>query len=129
VTVNGIRDTTILVHLFRGNADATKWIASQENLGSTSITRLEFIYGARGKNALAAANKLLNTFETVLLTDLDQIWAEQQLIRYRLSRGVEINDSLIASVCHRLQVPIYTQNVKDMQKILPTALVSRPFIA
>ncbi len=73
--------------------------------------------------------KLLNTFETLALIEADQVWAEQQLITYRLSHGVEINDSLIASVCHRLQVPIYTQNVKDMRKLLPAALVVRPFSA
>jgi len=129
VTVVGIIDTTILVHLFRGNHDATTWIASEKSLGVTSISRLEFIYGARGRTALAAAIKLLNTFEIVPLNDADQKWAEEQLIKYRLSHGVEINDSLIASACHRLQVPIYTQNVKDMQKILPAALVIRPFVA
>ena len=95
----------------------------------TSISRLEFIYGARGRSALAEAIKLLNTFTTITLTDADQIWTEQQLVKYRLSLGVEINDGLIASVCQRLQVPIYTQNVKDMQKFLSPALVIRPLVA
>jgi predicted nucleic acid-binding protein len=129
MTVSGIIDTTILVHLFRGHKDAIAWIATQANLGVTSISRLEFIYGARGKNALAAVLKLLNTFTTISLTDPDQVWAEQQLVKYRLSLGVEINDTLIASVCIRLQIPIYTQNAKDMQKVLPSTLVVRPFVA
>ncbi len=129
MTVSGIVDTTILVHLFRGNKDATIWLATQDNPGVTTISRLEFIYGARGRSAMVAVIKLLNTFETLALTDADQKWAEQQLIKYRLSHGVEINDYLIASVCQRLQVPIYAQNVKDMQKVLPPALVIRPFTA
>ncbi len=127
--VSGILDTTILVHLFRGSKEATAWLATQDQLGVTSISRLEFIYGARGRHALAAVVKLLNTFETLALIEADQVWAEQQLIKYRLSYGVEINDTLIASVCHRLQVPIYTQNVKDMRKLLPAALVVMPFAA
>ncbi len=129
MTVSGILDTTILVHLFRGSKEATAWLATQDRLGVTSISRLEFIYGTRGRRALAVVVKLLNTFETLALIEADQVWAEQQLIKYRLSHGVEINDSLIASVCHRLQVPIYTQNVKDMRKLLPAALVVKPFSA
>ena len=35
----------------------------------------------------------------------------QQLEHYRLSDGVGIHDCLIASVCHRLQVPIYSHNL------------------
>ncbi len=129
MTISGIVDTTILIHLFRGNKDATTWLATQSSPGVTTISRLEFIYGARGRSAMVAVITLLNTFETVAVTDADQKWAEQQLIKYRLSHGVEINDCLIASVCHRLQVPIYTQNMKDMQKVLPSALVIRPFVA
>ena len=81
------------------------------------------------KLAMTAAIKLLNTFEIVPLNEDDQKWAEQQLIRFRLSHGVEINDCLIASICHRLQIPIYTQNVKDMRKLLPAPLVIKPFTA
>lgn len=129
MAISGIIDTTILIHLFRGNSDATQWIATQSSLGVTSISRMEFIYGARGRSAMAAVIKLLNLFDTVPVIDADQGWAEQQLITFRLSHGVEINDCLIASVCHRLQVPIYTQNVKDMVKTLPASLVIRPFVA
>ena len=127
--IDGIIDTTILIHLFRGNKDAAAWIATQRTLGVTTISRMEFIYGARGRSALATVMQLLNTFASVALTDADQLWAEQRLIAYRLSHGVEINDTLIASVTHRLQVPLYTQNVKDMQKVLPAELVIRPFVA
>jgi len=129
ITVSGIIDTTILIHLFRKNKESIEWIASQKNLGMSSVSRLEFIYGARGKKALTQVINLLSTFETIMLTDADQQWAEQQLIMYRLSHGVEINDSWFASVCYRLQLPIFTQNIKDMQKILSPSLVIRPFVA
>jgi predicted nucleic acid-binding protein len=127
--IDGIIDTTILIHLFRRNKNAITWLATQSNLGVTTISRLEFIYGARGRSAMMAAIQLLNTFRTIPLSEADQKWAEQQLIKYRLSHGVEINDSLIASVSHRLQMPLYTQNIKDFQKLLPAVLVVRPFVA
>ncbi len=38
----------------------------------------------------------------------------EQMERYRLSHGVTINDCLIASVAYRLEVPLYTHNIKDM---------------
>jgi hypothetical protein len=50
----------------------------------------------------------------------------QQLERYRLSHGVEMNDCLIASVRHRLQVPLYTHNVKDMRVLLDEPLIRIP---
>lgn len=47
--------------------------------------------------------------------------------QYRLSHGIGINDCLIASVAHRLQVPILTHNQKDFLKILPANLVIKPY--
>jgi predicted nucleic acid-binding protein len=40
---------------------------------------------------------------------------------------VSFKDCLIASVAHRLQVPLYTQNVKDFLVILPARLVIKPY--
>lgn len=42
----------------------------------------------------------------------------EQIENYRLSHGVATNDCLIASVAYRLQVPLYTHNLKDMTSIL-----------
>lgn len=63
--------------------------------------------------------------EYVLPVDMDR--AIQQMQLYRLSHGIAINDCLIASVCHRLGVPIYTDNQKDFLKILPPELVVKPY--
>lgn len=69
----------------------------------------------------------MKRFDMEYLTRADMDWAMEQMERYRLSRGVEINDCLIASVAYRLQVPIYTQNQKDFLKLLPPKLVIQPF--
>jgi predicted nucleic acid-binding protein len=61
------------------------------------------------------------------LTRADMDWAMQQLERYRLSHGVEMNDCLIASVAHRLQVPLYTHNLRDMRVLLKETLVIKPY--
>ncbi len=62
-----------------------------------------------------------------MLTHADQQWAMAQLLKYRLSRGLSFKDSLIASAAHRLQVPLYTQNVKDFVAVLPAGLVIKPY--
>jgi predicted nucleic acid-binding protein len=127
MTLSGMIDTTVLVHLYRGSTSAAAWLRTQSELGVSSVTQLEFIYGARGKNGLLTATKLLNAFTLVCLTDADQMWAIDRMKRLRLSLGIEINDTLIASACNRLQIPIFTHNVKDMRKLLPTSLVIEPY--
>ena len=51
----------------------------------------------------------------------------QQMERYRLSHGVGINDSLIAAVSYRLQVPLYTHNLKHMRVLLGDTLPQKPY--
>jgi predicted nucleic acid-binding protein len=122
-----VADTTVVIHIFRKNSAARAWFAAQpDKLSITPITWLEIMYGARGKSGQTACKTLLDQFEIVYLTQTDQDWAMAQMLKYRLSHGIEINDCLIASVCHRLQVPIYTHNVKDMAKFLSNALVLKP---
>jgi len=88
---------------------------------------LETIYGAPGKSGQTACKAWLDQFEVAHLAPSDQEWAMEQMLRYRLSKGVEINDCLIASVCYRLQLPLYTHNTKDMVKLLPASLVIKPY--
>lgn len=123
-------DTSVLIHLYRKHPNALAWFNAQTAMLSVcSITWLEFMDGTPSKAGQALCLSILSTFELLRLTDPDQDWAMQQIQLYRLSRGIHPDDCLIASICHRLQVPIYTQNVKDLQKILPATFVIRPFVA
>jgi predicted nucleic acid-binding protein len=83
-------------------------------LGVTSITWLEILRGAPGKNAQHTCKAILEQFEYISLTAEDQLWAVSQMEKYRLSHGIEINDCLIASIPHRLQIPIYTHNTHNV---------------
>ena len=123
-------DTSVLIHLYRQHPEALLWFNGQETqLSVSSITWLEFMDGAPSKTGQTLCLSILSKFELIRLSDSDQDWAMQQIKDYRLSRGVHPDDCLIASTCHRLQVPIYTQNVKDTRKLLPETLVKRPFVA
>jgi predicted nucleic acid-binding protein len=59
------------------------------------------------------------------LHDID--WAMQQLEIYRLSHGVDIPDCLIAAPSYRLQIPLYTRNLKHFSPLLGE-LAQAPYI-
>jgi predicted nucleic acid-binding protein len=120
-------DTTVLIHLLRGDAIAAQWLATQPRLAMTSISWLEVMQGAPGKRGEIRSLNLFRQFDLIYLDEADQIWAMQQLLTHRLSHGVSTMDCLIASVCHRLQVPLYTHNLRDMVRLLGSDLVVKPY--
>lgn len=127
---SGLVDTSVLIHFFRRHPAAEAWFAAQtEQLSVSSITWLEFMDGVPNKLGQTYCLSILSQFVLIHLTEADQDWAMHQMALLRLSAGVHTGDCLIASVCHRLQVPLYTQNIKDMVKILPAALIIKPFDA
>lgn len=124
----GVVDSTVIIHILRNNLLAETWSTAQPvRLSITPITWLEVIYGAPNKRAQASTNALLNRFDLVYLTQADMDWAMQQLLTYRLSHGIAVMDCLIASVCYRLQVPLYTHNRRDMTNLLGPTLVVKPY--
>jgi predicted nucleic acid-binding protein len=124
----GVVDSTVIIHVFRKNLAARAWIDVQPvRLLVTPITWLEVMQGAPGKAGQATCKAILSQFDIEYLTPADMDWAMQQMERYRLSHGVGMNDCLITSVAHRLQVPVYTHNLKDMRVLLDEALVVKPY--
>lgn len=85
------------------------------------------MFGAPSEAGQAQCKAIMRLFEMVYLTHADMDWSMRQMEQYRLSRGVGINDCLIASVSYRLQVPLYTHNLKDMHVLLGTAAVIQPY--
>ncbi len=124
----GIVDTTVILHYFRKDSTAQAWVENQPiPLSVTPITWLEVMHGAAGKSGQKTCKSILGLFEMEFLTASDMQWAMDQMDAYRLSRGIDVNDCLIASVCHRLSVPIYTHNTKDFLRLLPAELVIKPY--
>ena len=76
------------------------------------------MYDAGSKAKQAASKTILAQFDLIRLTASDQDWAMLQMEGLRLSDGVSINDCLIASAAHRLQLPLYTHNLRDMTPLL-----------
>ena len=114
-----VADTTVIIHLYRSYPPAQAWYGSlAQPLSVTPITWLEVIYGAGSKAKQVACKTLLDEFTLLYLSSIDQNWAMEQMERFRLSHGVSVNDRLIASVAHRLQIPLYTHNLKDMTPMI-----------
>ncbi|MBZ0298368.1 MAG: PIN domain-containing protein [Anaerolineae bacterium] len=123
----GLVDTTVIIHSFHKNPAAQAWVDTQATrLSITPITWLEVMYGAGSKVKQAACKAILDRFEMIYLTQADQMWAMGHLARYRLSHGIGMNDCLIAAVAHRLQVPLYTHNLKDMTPLVGS-LAIKPY--
>lgn len=124
---SGIADTNILIDLHRNNPAAKAWFAQYQDIAITVITWLEVMEGSRGKAGQAHDLQIIAQFSFEYLTHADQQWAMSQVLKYRLSHGVSFKDCLIASVAYRVQVPLYTMNVKDFLPLLGSKLVIKPY--
>lgn len=126
--VDVVVDTTIIVDLLRNYPPVVTWRATQVNkvIGATSITKMEIISGVPNAQSLRRSAKFLEQFATVDTQQSDIDWAYQQLIWFHLSHHVGILDCLIAAPCHRLNLPLYTRNLKHFTPILGI-LVQAPY--
>lgn len=115
----GLVDTTVILHYFRREAAARAWVDAQPSrLSIASITWMEVMVGVSSKSNQAQCKAILNQFQTIYLIGFDQQWAMQQLETHQFSYHIGMNDCLIASVAYRLQVPLYTHNLKDMKPLI-----------
>jgi len=119
-------DSAVVVDILRVHPPAQLWYGKQIQLGITPILWMEVVNGAPNKIKQLRAIKFLTTFEMVYLTKSDLDWAMQQMFAYRLSHNVGMNDCLIASVNQRLQLPLWTTNLKHFTPLLGS-LAQKPY--
>ena len=125
--VGALLDTSILIDILRLNVSANQWIAQQNfQFGVSGIVQIEVLQGALNKQDQTKGLKLLQRFDRIELIPSDYHWAVEQLIRYKLSHNIGGMDCLIAATSHRLQIPIYTMNLKHFTPILGT-LAQKPY--
>ena len=126
--VIAIIETSVVVDLLRRHLPALDWLESQNQstLGITPIIWMEVIAGGPTRIRRLQAARSLQKFEMIYLTEADFDWAMQAQIRYELSHGVGMMDCLIASVSHRLQLPLYTHNLKHFAPLLGD-LAQKPY--
>ena len=93
-------------------------------LGVSVVTRMELIVGYQNKQALARAEKLLQTMELLALNKGISDIANGLVTTYSLSHGMQIPDALIGATALYYAIPLLTKNQRDFQflpglKLLP----------
>lgn len=117
-------DTTVVIHLLRHYSPAVTWYASHpQRLSVTSTTWLEVMEGTTSKANQVRCKSVLNQFEVMHLALADQQWAMEQLEQFQFSHHIGKDDCLIASAAYRLQVPLYTHNLKHMLPLIGSLAV------
>jgi predicted nucleic acid-binding protein len=116
--VNGLLDTSIIVDYLRGYAPMRTWFLGTQDLAITRITWLEIIEGVRNKQELETCLAVLRQFPTIEIESSDMVKASEFLSMFYLSHNVDSFDCLIASVTYRLQLPLFTRNIKHFAPTL-----------
>jgi predicted nucleic acid-binding protein len=124
--VTGLLDSAVIVDLLRRYAPAENWLSRQAQLGVTSIVWLEIIQGAENSTEQRRALRLLRRFEQIDPLPEDFRWAIERAIRFRLTYNIGAIDCLIAATSQRLQVPLYTTNLKHFVPLLGS-LAQKPY--
>ncbi len=124
--VAGLVDANVIIDELRKYPPAETWLQGQNYLGISRAVYLEVIQGAVTKIEQRRAIKLMNRFQFIELIDADFKWATDQLIRFNLSHNIDAFDCLIAAPAHRLQLPLYTRNLKHFAPLLGN-LAQQPY--
>lgn len=126
--VEAIIETNVIVDLLRYYKPAVGWVQTktQPTLGIPPIIWMEVVSGGVNKTERLRSARLMEQFEMIYLTQSDLAWAMQTQMQYELSHGVGMMDCLIASVSYRLQIPLYTHNLKHFSPLLGK-LAQRPY--
>jgi predicted nucleic acid-binding protein len=125
---DAILDTSIVIDLLRGDSRAVSWYSGlgRQRLAITPIVWLETVQGAPYKVKRDKIIQYLRRFYMEHPTPDDNRWAMRQFAQYRLSNSVDFPDVVIASVAVRLNVPLYTLNIKQYAP-LPNVNEIRPY--
>lgn len=126
--VTAIIETTIVIDFLRKHHPAEEWFKAQtqSTFGITPIIWMEVIGGGPNKLKRLEAAKFMQQFDMFYMTPVDFDWAMQTQMLDELRFGVGMMDCLIASVSQRLQIPLYTQNLKHFIPILGD-LAQKPY--
>ena len=123
--VDGLLDSSVVIDLIRKHPPAQQWLTQQQSvLGVSALVWLEILEGAQNKRDQRLALRVLKRFVRVSLESTDLDWAIQQAAKLVLSHRVDAMDCLIASINHRLQVPLYTRNLKHFTPLLGALALS-----
>jgi predicted nucleic acid-binding protein len=116
--ITSLVDTDIVIDAMRKYPPAQWWFSQQSGLGISGIVWAEVLQGVTNTADQKKAFGVLEQFERVEIEDADVMWTIQALSQFHLKYGLQAFDALIASASYRLQVPLYTRNIKHFRPTL-----------
>ncbi|HEX3125815.1 MAG TPA: PIN domain-containing protein [Thermoanaerobaculia bacterium] len=128
MVTDAILDTSILIDLLRAFPPATDWFSGlgRQRVAITPVVWMETVQGATNREKRAQAIRFLRRFSIEHPTADDNRWAMRQTATFHLSHGIQLEDTMIASVAARLAVPLYTTNLKHFLP-LPSVNAKKPY--
>ncbi len=129
MTSSTLIDTDILIDAGRGVPDAIRHLSQtrvSSSLAISVVTQMELIVGCQNKTELRKLERFLKQFQIIPLDTVMSDKAVELLRRYRLSHGLMIADSLIASTAIIQGWPFVSKNQKDYRSIRELELLPYP---
>lgn len=126
-----ICDSDVIIDLFSPKhkrhviikSKLTNWRLN--NIVISAITKMEIISGSQNKEHLINLSKRLSDFKITFINhDISEL-AISLLIKYNLSHGLEIPDSIIAATAIYSDLALFTYNTKDFKFISGLKLVNK----
>jgi predicted nucleic acid-binding protein len=126
--IEAVLDTNIIIDLINQFPKAQLWQQQHKHsqFAITPIVWMETVQGARNKLELRSSLNFLKQFSLEHSNSNDHLWAMKQVEAFWLNHHLSFSDALIASVAVRLQVPLYTRNVKHFN-MLPKLTAAQPY--
>lgn len=123
--IDATLDTAIVIDILRGYPSATSWLQQKKHvLGVTRYVWLEVLEGCDNKREQAHAIRILNRFDTVPIENVDVENAVDMFLKHYLRSNTGMLDCLIAAPSYRLQIPLYTRNLKHFRPLLGSLAVA-----
>lgn len=123
-------DTTVLIDLSRGNAEAAEFVntcrGSSIDLFISVISAMEVIAGCRDTVEMQKAQSLIADFEVLQLSSAESTKAYVLMLAYSKSHGLSIPDALIAATALAKNLELCSDNERHF-KVVPELLVTRPY--
>lgn len=111
-------DTSVLVDVLREYPPALAWLGEQSYLGLSQYVVLEALDGVRNKSHPRALFRCVGGFAVIPTSAQDAEWAIQSFAKLGLRYGMDGFDCLIAATAYRLQIRLYTRNLKHFAPLL-----------
>lgn len=119
-----ICDTDVIIDYFdarQARHAVTKGVLEEkvglDNIMLSAISKMELLAGATTKAELAILTKKLGRFDTILLDPAITELSLTLLQTYRLSHGLALPDCLIAATAIKMDLQLFTYNIRDFKFI------------